>query len=300
MVWVCPNRLKKIIRYSIRIETILSKHAITTCALHARAPKQGLPEHKADPIFCFVLNCFRSVPEIKQKQKMEEKIMNEKFEEPTLEQLRALLSGHPELLHHIKSENDLARADRKKLMELMELCGLSIDQVDHSDPFGFLHSLKNNPGKRTGADKTDPSGFLQGDKNDPTYGQDDYYVPFEITVEALGHKKRFTAFFEYKADGYIKRNKKDDGWYMDEFTCQNTIKILSYTDTPDPGYKTGRPSSSPMYKIQPVLLDNPTINDLFPEKAHDEITDQIEDELLGQIVSGLNSPEDQAAEPDTD
>jgi len=43
--------------------------------------------------------CFRSVPEIKQKQKMEEKIVNEKYQEPTLEKLRALLSGHPELLN---------------------------------------------------------------------------------------------------------------------------------------------------------------------------------------------------------
>jgi hypothetical protein len=30
---------------------------------------------------------------------MEEKIVNEKYQEPTLEKLRALLSGHPELLN---------------------------------------------------------------------------------------------------------------------------------------------------------------------------------------------------------
>ncbi len=228
--------------------------------------------------------------------------MNEKYQEPTLEQLRALLSGHPELPNHIESEKALDRAGRKKLMELMNLCGLSIDQVDHSDPFGLFRGLKNKPGKDGTTDRTDPDGFLQGDKDDPTYGQDAYFVPFEITIEALGHKKRFTAFFEYKADGYIKRNKNDDGWYMDQFTCQNTIKILSYTDTPDPGYKTGRPSietSTPMYEIQAVVLDNPSINDIFPEKAHDEITDQIEEELLGQIVSELNFPEDQEGGGDT-
>ena len=64
---------------------------------------------------------------------------------------------------------------------------------------------------------------------------------------------------------------------MDEFTCENTIKILSSSDTPEPGNKTSRPSietSTPMDEIKPVLLDNPAINELFPQKAHDEITDQ--------------------------
>jgi hypothetical protein len=73
--------------------------------------------------------------------------MNEKNQEPTLEELRALLSGHPELLKQIKSGKDLDRADREKLMELMALCGLSIDQVDKSDPHGLLGVLKTNQAK---------------------------------------------------------------------------------------------------------------------------------------------------------
>jgi hypothetical protein len=234
---------------------------------------------------------------------MEEQIMNGKYQEPTLEQLRVLLSGHPELLKHIKSEKDLDRADRKKLVDLMDLCGLSIDQVDHSEPHGLLCGLKKKPDKDKAVDRNDPDGFLQGDKDDTTYGQDAYYVPFEITIEALGHKKRFTAFFEYKADGYIKKNKNGHGCYMDEFTCENTIKILCYTETPHPGNKTSRPTiekSTPMYELQPVLLDNPTINELFPQEAHDEIMDQIEDELLGEIIYKVESSEDQAAGADTD
>jgi hypothetical protein len=225
--------------------------------------------------------------------------MNEKFEKPTLEQLKAVLSGHPELLNHIKSEKDLDRADRKKLMKLMELCGVSIDQVDKSDPFGFLHSLKNNPGKRTGADKTDPDGFLQGDKNDPTYGQDANFVTFDLTIEALGHKKTYTSFLEYLAKGNIVKHVLDGDWDLDEFTFDNTIKILSYTDMPEPGRRSIK-KSSPMDEIRPVILENPTINELFPQKARDEIMEKIEEDLLSQIVSAVNFPEDQAAEPDTD
>jgi hypothetical protein len=54
--------------------------------------------------------------------------MNKKFQEPTLEQLRSLLSGHPDLLNHIKSEKSLDRVGREKLMQLIDLCGLSTDQ----------------------------------------------------------------------------------------------------------------------------------------------------------------------------
>jgi hypothetical protein len=86
---------------------------------------------------------------------------------------------------------------------------------------------------------------------------------------------------------------------LDEFTFENTIKILSYTDMPEPGYKASRRSikkASPMDEIRPVILENPTINELFPQKARDEIMEQIEDELLGQIVSELNFPEDKSSE----
>lgn len=229
--------------------------------------------------------------------------MNEKYQKPTLEQLRAILSGHPELLKHIESEKVLYHADRKKLMELMDLCDLSIDQVDNSDPYGLLRGLKNNPGKDPATDRTDPDGFLQGDEDDPTYGQEANFVTFDLTIEALGHKKHYTAFLEYLAKGNVKKHKLDGDWDLDEFTFDNTIKILSYTDMPEPGYKASRRSikkASPMDEIRPVILENPTINELFPQKALEEIMDQIEDDLLGQIVSAVNFPEDQAAGPDTD
>lgn len=104
--------------------------------------------------------------------------MNEKYQESTLGELRAILSGHLEFLKHIKSEKDFDRADRKKLMQLIELCGLSLELVDKSDTHGLLHGLKNKPGKDTVTDRTDPDEFLQGDEDDPKYGQDANFVTY--------------------------------------------------------------------------------------------------------------------------
>ncbi len=60
-----------------------------------------------------------------------------------------------------------------------------------------------------------------------------------------------------------------------------------------------------MDEIRPVILENPTINELFPQKALEEIMEQVEQELFDQIVSELNFPEeksseDSAAGPDTE
>jgi hypothetical protein len=220
--------------------------------------------------------------------------MNKKFEEPTLEQLRALLSGHPDLLSHIKSEKALDRASREKLMQLIDLCGLSIDQVDNSDPFGLLRGLENKPGKDKPAGGSAMNGLLEGNKNGLDYG----YVPFQITIEALGHQMHYTAFLEYRAAGRAQRYEADNEWDLAEYSCENKIKILSYTDTPEPGSKTSRQSlkkASPVDAIQPVILDEPKISELLPQKAITEIIDRIEEDLLDQIISEIESSEDQAA-----
>jgi hypothetical protein len=221
--------------------------------------------------------------------------MNEKFQEPTLEQLRALLSGHPDLLTHIKSEKALDRASRENLLELIDLCGLSIDQVDPSDLFGLLRGLKNKPGNDNAADRSGPDGFLQGDKDGPTYGEDEGYVPFQITIEALGHKMHFTAFLEYEIAGRAQKYEADNEWVIAEYSCDSKIKILSYTE--DPGRKTSRRSikkTMPTDAILPVILHEPKISELLPEKAITEILDQIEEDLLDQIISEIESPDDQA------
>jgi hypothetical protein len=225
-----------------------------------------------------------------------EEIMNEKFQEPTLEQLRALLSEHPDLLKHIQSERALDRASREKLLELIDLCGLTIDQVDRSDPFGLLRGLKNKPGKDKPADKSFTHGLLEGNKNSPDYGEDQGYVPFQIAIEALGHKMHYTAFLEYWIAGRAQRYEADNEWILGESSCDTKIKILSYTE--EPGRKTSRQSlkkASPVDEILPVILDEPKISELLPEKAITEILDQIEDDLLDQIISEIESPDDQAA-----
>jgi len=220
--------------------------------------------------------------------------MNEKFEEPTLEQLRALLSGHPDLLSHIKSEKSLDRVGREKLMQLIDLCGLSIDQVDHSDPFGLLRVLKERPARDKTAGGSVMNGLLEGNKNSSDYG----YVPFQITIEALGHQMHYTAFLEYRAACRVQKYEADNEWDLAEYSCENKIKILSYTDTPEPGSKTSRQSlkkASPVDEIRPVILENPTINELLPQKAITEIIDRIEEDLSGQIISEIEASEDQAA-----
>jgi hypothetical protein len=225
--------------------------------------------------------------------------MNKKFQEPTLAQLRAMLSGHPDLLSHIKSEKALDRASRERLLELIDLCGLSIDQVDHSDRHGLLRGLKGRPALVKPAGGSVTNGLLQGSKQGPDYGEDEGYVPFQITIEALGHKIHYTAFLEYRAAGRVQKNKTDDEWNLVESSCDSSIKILSYTDTREPGSKTSRQSikkTMPTDEIQPVILDEPTINKLIPEKAITEIIDRIEDDLLDQIISEIESAEDQAAE----
>jgi hypothetical protein len=216
--------------------------------------------------------------------------MNKKFQEPTLDQLRALLSGHPDLLSHIKSEKALDRASREKLMQLIDLCGLSIDQVDHSDPFGLLRVLKERPVPDKTAGGSVMNGLLEGNKNGLDYG----YVPFQITIEALGHKMHYTAFLEYRATGRAQRYEADNEWDLAEYSCENKIKILSYRDTPEPGSKTSRQSlkkTMPTDAIQPVILDNPKISELLPQKAITEITDQVEEDLLDQIISEIEAKE---------
>jgi hypothetical protein len=105
-----------------------------------------------------------------------------------------------------KSEKALDRASREKLMELIDQCGLSIDKVDPSDRHGLLRGLKERPARVKTAGESFTQGLLQGSKQDTDYGEDEGYVPFQITIEVLGHK------------------------------------ILSYTDTPEPGRKTSRQS----------------------------------------------------------
>jgi hypothetical protein len=83
---------------------------------------------------------------------------------------------------------------------------------------------------------------------------------------------------------------------LGESSCDTKIKILSYTE--DPGRKTSRQSlkkASPVDTIRPVILDEPKILELLPQKAITEILDQIEDVLLDQIISEIELSDDQAA-----
>jgi hypothetical protein len=253
--------------------------------------------HKTSPFFfCLFLNIIFGLFRKSNTNFILEEIMNEKFQEPTLEQLRALLSGHPDLLTHIQSERALDRASREKLLELIDLCGLTIDQVDHSDPFGLLRVLKESHARDKPADKSLTHGLLEGNKDDPSYGEDKGFVPFQITIEALGHQVHFTAFLEYQIAGRAQRYEADNEWAIAEYSCDTKIKILSYTE--DPGRKTSRQSlkkASPVDEILPVILDEPKISELLPQKAITEILDQIEEDLLAQIISEIDSPDDQAA-----
>ncbi len=185
---------------------------------------------------------------------MEEKLWTKSIKNPLSNNSGTTLraSGFAQI-HQIWKELD--RADRKKLMELMDLCGLSIDQVDKSDPFGLLCGLKNNLGKDPDADRKNCDGFYRRQRRpDLWYGCQ--LVTFDLTIEALGHKKTYTAFLEYVAKGNIKKRILDGDWDLDEFTFDNTIKILSYTDMPEPGSKASRRSikeASPMDEIRPVI-----------------------------------------------
>ena len=63
-------------------------------------------------------------------------------------------------------------------------------------------------------------------------------MPFQITIEALGHKMHYMAFLEYRAAGRAQMYEADNEWVLAESSCENKIKILSYKDTPEPGSKT--------------------------------------------------------------
>jgi hypothetical protein len=106
----------------------------------------------------------------------------------------------------------------------------------------------------------------------------------------------FTAFLEYQVAGRAQRYEADNEWILGESSCDTKIKILSYTE--EPGRKTSRQSlkkAFPVDAIRPVILENPTINELLPQKAITEILDQIEEDLLEQIISEIESSDDQAA-----
>lgn len=182
--------------------------------------------------------------------------------------LKKELRASSQILNHVKSLSELNKANKTKLIDLANKCGVDLGKIIRVSKIGLV-----SKSKRTRSDS-------KTSNNDEFSKDEQGNIPFQITIEALGQKRVLTAFYCYDwtlffsidSKGKIKPTRGEG---------RTTIKILDFENERNSDVfevtNTYRDDILSIDKIKPTILEDPKISEIFPDEVENFFMNKIDE-----------------------